>query len=79
MIMYLKGWNATKALKKEQHFKQVRKGQIGLSLDDRGDVDYQRNAERVRELRNKGHKLILTVADGYFIKHGKNKQFFARK
>ena len=79
MIMYLKGWNATKALEKEQHFKQVRKGQIGLSLDERGDVDYQRNAERVRELRNKGHRLILTVADGYFIKHGKNKQFFTRK
>jgi len=79
MVMNLKGWNATKILEKEQYFKQVRNGQIGLSLDDRGNVDYQRNSERTRELRNKGHRLILTVADGYFIKHGKNKQFFARK
>ena len=39
----------------------------------------QRNSQKMRDMLQPAKRLVLTVADGYFMKHPRDKQYFKRR
>jgi len=52
-----------------------RKGVSDKKFEKRGSKE---NLDRLRELLVPGRRLVLTVCDGYFAKHPRDKKYFGR-
>ena len=86
-VMWLQGMTNEEILK-SGHFRKSRGRKVEW-LEDTGRGDIRKkddfttrpsaqNLNRMRDLLNPGRRLVLTVADGYFAKHPRNKKYFGK-
>ena len=71
----LKYHTRTKYETNQRTGERIRKGVSSTNMDERGSKE---NLDRIRDLVVPGRRLILTVCDGYFTKHPRDKKYFGR-
>ena len=71
----LKYHTRTKYQRNKRTGELIRQGVTDKKIDERGSKE---NLDRLRDLLVPGRRLVLTVCDGYFSKHPKDKKYFGR-